>query len=662
MKATQSQMSDATVAWTDDNDSTAGLSAAVESLQTELELERRGNQETRAALIQSAEVGQLLLSRNQLLEDELEALRQQLQCHVRQPTSDVEPDDDVSALKHRNLLLDAECHRLEAELERLAEVSSDRRSGLRFNRSASGRLRRVTTPSDSEAEDVAIEELREKMRRSELLVEEHRNAAHMAEEHSAVLEEKVQSLEQQLRSLKRSSRRQTRFRTQEFSQQQIQAQLKAASEAVAAAVATSTVPTARARWQSAGRAINNLFGHKLGTSKPETSEDSDSESKESVASSRLKVSKTTTDSRVTAELKARIESLEAELSGQRVRNEALAREKATLKSHIKDFQEDSATLRNLLSEEMTRAEVLNDEVATLRSLLESQAADEHDSTGRSKPALSPSQRKSICVLKRPSRRSIASSLADADDDDEVSPEILSDVCAAWNFNSFADQDDVTTTTRRSRSSSRRATLYIPPKEDSTKEGPQIFHIGSNPNSRCSSRRATLRPDSPKFEATSSGLQSLEGFLSGVRSRSISRGRSSARMSLEEFIRSRSASRSVDVSKAFARCPMCGSPAAMSSRSKQKDGIAAPTTQQSSLSTMSFASASLWQEQRTRPKLPGSARPQRQATTRSALGIIKLLFQDAAEALPPPAVPRLAEHVLKPGRTTEFSYGANESDA
>ncbi|CAE7737009.1 unnamed protein product [Symbiodinium sp. CCMP2456] len=283
--------------------------AELELLRTEMEAACRGAAEAREALSQSAELGQLLLSRNEALEQELEVLR-------------LEKSRIAASEASRRQRLEEECRRLELELEQ--------RDGQR------ARQQRLQSAASADSdEELSMEQMRQRLKRSEQSEREHRDAACLAEEHAAALEEKHQKLEDEHRKLQAGR------------------------------------CTALHRWRRAGSAVvQRLSAGQLGfagevpaaKSAPESAKDADHElslPSPSAPSSPSRRSERSEDWPSWPQLEL--------LASER---DAARAEKAQMESQSQELEQENTTLRLLLEEESQRTQALLQQVDYLAELLE----------------------------------------------------------------------------------------------------------------------------------------------------------------------------------------------------------------------------------------------------------------------------------------------------
>ncbi|CAE7482528.1 unnamed protein product, partial [Symbiodinium pilosum] len=281
-----------------------------------MEAARRGAAEAREALRQSAEVGQLLLSRNEALEQELEVLRRSTATEASQ--------------RQR---LEEECRRLELELERDGKARR-----LRFQSVAS---------ADSD-EELSMEQMKQRLKRSEQSEQEHREAACLAEEHAAAFEEKHQKLEEEYRRLQVECRQLRSRRSMRTSSPGHEVREEEEKEDLA-----------RQRWRRAGtEVVKRLSAGSLSFEEPSPSPKPPSPTSVTSPSRRSE----------------RNEELEQQLSNLAMERDAARAEKAASESHAQQLEDEATTLRLLLEEEAQRTEALVQQVDYLADLLEERQA------------------------------------------------------------------------------------------------------------------------------------------------------------------------------------------------------------------------------------------------------------------------------------------------
>eukprot|EP00913_Durusdinium_trenchii_P033896 g31728.t1 len=136
-------------------------SSSEELLRAQLLEAQQSEAEAREQLQKSAELGQVLLSRNEYLEQELEALRQEQAAICEDQSRAL-----AAEASHRDRL-EEECKRLETD----CSVDSD--------------------------EEPSLVQMQQRLKRCEKSEQEHREAACLAEDHASMLEEKNQKLEEE---------------------------------------------------------------------------------------------------------------------------------------------------------------------------------------------------------------------------------------------------------------------------------------------------------------------------------------------------------------------------------------------------------------------------------------------------------------------------------
>ncbi|CAE7728939.1 unnamed protein product, partial [Symbiodinium sp. KB8] len=310
----------------------------LELLRTEMEAARQGAAEAREALTESAELGQLLLSRNEALEQELEVLR-------------LEKSRMAASEASRRQRLEEECRRLELELEQ--------RDGQR------ARQQRLQSAASADSdEELSMEQMRQRLKRSEQSEREHREAACLAEEHAAALEEKLQKLEEEHRKLQAECRLKSRRSLRTSSPPKEEGEEREEGEG----------ERARQRWRRAGSAVVQRLsfagqrptcaGQEVpaATSAPERAKDAEQElslPSPSSPSSPSRRSERSEDGPSWPQL----ETLASE-------RDAARAEKAQMESQSQELEQENTTLRLLLEEEGQRTQALLQQVDYLAELLE----------------------------------------------------------------------------------------------------------------------------------------------------------------------------------------------------------------------------------------------------------------------------------------------------
>ncbi|CAE7237777.1 unnamed protein product [Symbiodinium natans] len=300
----------------------------LELLRTEMEAARRGAAEAREALRQSAEVGQMLLSRNEALEQELDVLR-------------MEKSRIAASEVRQRQGLEEECRRLELELER------DGRKARQ--------LRLQSAASVDSDEELSMEQMRQRLKRSEQSEQEHREAACLAEEHAVALEERHRRLEEEHRKLQAECQKSRRRTSSPREKEEGEEKDKDAED------------LARQRWRRAGRAVVQRLSASSSYETPKPPSPSSLASLASLASPsrRSERSENRSENR---------EDLEQQMAGVAAERDALRAEKASSESRAQELEEDNTTLRLLLEEEAQRTEALAQQVDYLADLLEERQA------------------------------------------------------------------------------------------------------------------------------------------------------------------------------------------------------------------------------------------------------------------------------------------------
>lgn len=378
---------------TDESEPPASISAALEALQSELEAERRGAEEARQALVQSAQFGQLLLTRNEDLQRQLQELQSKQQKTPERPdanSEDRELGEALSQLQAKNRRLDEECHRLEGEVENL-------RVQLESGGAGEARSSRRKFSQDESDEESAGKHLRDQqLKRTLQLLEDQRLVAQQAEEHAAALDERNRVLEESTRDLREQCshleaeclrltaegekwRRAAREKEEECAELREQVNTSPEGEEALQNEASTTQPAATSTWrqQSSQKGSKSFHGDAEIDNRSPTSNKADAldpvkaaDSKDSQAAEAEQLKAHAALSQAVEELQTQLQEMEGRLRASVIEVHDLRRQKAEFESRSKKLASARDELQHRLLQETGRSEVLTEQVEQLSALLQ----------------------------------------------------------------------------------------------------------------------------------------------------------------------------------------------------------------------------------------------------------------------------------------------------